>query len=43
MSPDFVCVYGQATAAEALDRVRRLEGAAESLESVFVMNTRKRL
>jgi CBS domain-containing protein len=43
MSPDFVCVYGQATAAEALDRLRLSRAAPETLEMVFVMNTHRRL
>jgi CBS domain-containing protein len=43
MSPDFVCVYGQATVAEALDRVRRSPAAPETLEMVFVMNTHRRV
>ena len=43
MSPDFVCVYGQATVAEALERVRRSHGPPETLETVFVMNTHRKL
>ena len=43
MGPGLVCVYGQATVGEALDRVRRSGGSAESLEWVFVMNSHKRL
>ena len=43
MSPDFVCVYGQSTATEALDRLRLSPAAAETLEVVFVMNTQRRL
>jgi CBS domain-containing protein len=43
MSPDFVCVYGQATAREALERVRRSRAAPETLETVFSMNTHHRL
>jgi Mg/Co/Ni transporter MgtE len=43
MSPDFVCVYAQATVAEALDRVRQSTAAAETLELVFVMNTARRV
>lgn len=43
MSSDFVCVYVQATAAEALDRVRTARFAPESLTEVFVMNARRRL
>jgi CBS domain-containing protein len=43
MSPDFVCVYGQATVAEVLDRVRASQSSADSLAWVFVMNSHKRL
>jgi len=43
MSPDFVCVYGQATAGEALERLRRSKAPPETLETVFVMNTQRRL
>ena len=43
MSPDFICVYSQATASEALQRVRQSRAAAETLEMVFVMNTAKRV
>lgn len=43
MSPDFVCVYGQATAQEALGRVRQSRAAPESLATVFVMGTSRRV
>ncbi len=43
MSPDFVCVYGQATAREALDRLRQSRAAPETLEVVFVMGTSRRV
>jgi CBS domain-containing protein len=43
MSPEFVCVYAQATQAEALDRVRGSRSSAEALGWVYVMNTHKRL
>ncbi len=44
MSPEFVCVYAQATGAEALERVAALAGARRTtLAWVFVMNTRQRL
>jgi Mg/Co/Ni transporter MgtE len=36
-------VYGQATVAEALERVRRSRAAPETLEMVFVMNTHRRV
>ncbi|HEY6963402.1 MAG TPA: CBS domain-containing protein [Gaiellaceae bacterium] len=43
MSPDFVCVYAQATVSEALARVRRSHAPAETLEMIFVMNTHRRV
>jgi CBS domain-containing protein len=43
MSPDFVCVYSQATVAEALERVRLSHAAPETLEMVFVMTAHRRL
>jgi Mg/Co/Ni transporter MgtE len=43
MSPEFVCLYAQATQAEALERVRASRSSAEALASVYVMNARKRL
>ena len=43
MSPEFVCVYSQATVAEVLDRIRRSQASAEALAWVYVMNTHKRL
>ena len=43
MSPEYVCVYSQATPAEALDRIRHSQASAEALGWVFVMNTSKRL
>ena len=42
MSPDFVAVYGQATAAEALDRVRRSTAPADQLAWVFLINVHRR-
>ncbi|MBS1879079.1 MAG: magnesium transporter [Actinobacteria bacterium] len=42
MSPDFVGVYRQATAAEALDRVRRTTVADELLASIYVIDARHR-
>ncbi len=42
MSPDFVSVYRQATADEALDRVRRSTLADEMLASVYVMDAKHR-
>jgi CBS domain-containing protein len=43
MSPEFVCVYSQATPAEALQRIRDSHSSPEALASVFVMNHHKRL
>lgn len=43
MNPDFLCLYGQATVGEALDRVRRSQEPAELLDNVYVMNTQRRL
>src|SRR5579862_7273547 len=43
MSPEFVCVYADATREEALDRVRRSTLAPESLSWIFGMNTHRRL
>ncbi len=43
MNPDFICLYGQATVAEALERVRRSHEPAELLDNVYVMNTQRRL
>jgi CBS domain-containing protein len=43
MSPEFVCVYAQATQAEVLARVRASRFSPEVLGSVYVMNSHKRL
>jgi CBS domain-containing protein len=43
MSPDFVCVYAQATHDEVLQRLRMSHSSPEMLAAVYVMNTRKRL
>jgi magnesium transporter len=43
MSTEFICLYRQATAAEALDRVRRSEVPADLLTTVFVMDSHRRL
>ena len=43
MSPDFVCVYSQATQSEVLERVRLSRCSAEALAWIYVMNTHKRL
>jgi MgtE intracellular N domain/CBS domain len=43
MSTDFLCLYRHATAAEALERVRRAEVQAELLTTVFVMDSHREL
>jgi CBS domain-containing protein len=43
MSPEFICVYAQATLPEVFERIRTSRSSAESLASIYVMNTRKRL
>jgi Mg/Co/Ni transporter MgtE len=43
MSPDFICLYTQATPQEVLDRIRRSGAPAEAISNVFVMNSRRRL
>jgi CBS domain-containing protein len=42
MSPDFVAVYAQATAAEALERVRRDAAPGDALAWIFVITTHRR-
>jgi CBS domain-containing protein len=43
MSPEFICVYGQASQAEVLHRVSSSHFSADSLAWIFVMNSHKRL
>jgi CBS domain-containing protein len=43
MSPEFVCVFTQATPAEALERVRTTRASAEGLAWIYVMNASQRL
>ena len=43
MSPEFVCVYADATREEALERVQRSALPPESLAWVYGMNTHRRL
>jgi CBS domain-containing protein len=43
MSPEFICVYSQATQAEVLERIRASHSSAEALAWIYVMNTHKRL
>jgi CBS domain-containing protein len=43
MSPEFVCVYSQATRTDVLDRVAASRCPAETLAWIYVMNANKRL
>jgi CBS domain-containing protein len=43
MSPDFICVYAQATRDEALDRVRRSTFSPDSISWIYLMNQHRRL
>ena len=43
MSPEYVCLYADATREETLDRVQRSKLPAESLAQVFGMDTHRRL
>jgi CBS domain-containing protein len=43
MSPEFVCLYAQATKDEAIDRVQRSRAPADTLAWVYVMNLDRRL
>ena len=43
MSPEFVCVYADATREEALERIERSSLPAEALSWVYGMNTHRRL
>lgn len=43
MSPEFVCVYADATREEAIDRVQRSSLPADSLAWIYGMNTHRRL
>jgi CBS domain-containing protein len=43
MSPEFVCVYSQATRTDVLERVAASNASPEALAWAFVMNTHKRL
>lgn len=43
MSTDFICLYRHATAAEALERVRRADVPAELLTTIFVMDSHRQL
>ena len=43
MSPEFICVYSQATLPEVFERIRGSHASAEAIASIYVMNTRRRL
>jgi CBS domain-containing protein len=43
MSPEFVCVFSQATPEEAINRVRTTQASAEAVAWIFVMNASQRL
>jgi magnesium transporter len=43
MSPDFICVYVQASREEVLERVRRSVGSAEAIAWIYLMNQHRRL
>jgi CBS domain-containing protein len=43
MSPDFICIYAQATRDEALDRVRRSTFSPDSISWIYLMNQHRRL
>ena len=43
MSPEYVCLYADATREETLERVERSKLPAESLSQIFGMDTHRRL
>jgi CBS domain-containing protein len=43
MSPDFICLYAQATREEALERIRRSTYSPDSITWVYLMNQHRRL
>ena len=43
MSPEFVCLYAQASKAEAIERIERSRAPADALAWVYVMNLDRRL
>lgn len=43
MSPEFVCVFSQATQGEVLERIRATQTSAEALAWIYVMNASQRL
>jgi Mg/Co/Ni transporter MgtE len=43
MSPDFICMYSQATREEVLARIERSAAPAETIAWIYLMNEQKRL
>jgi CBS domain-containing protein len=43
MSPDFICLYAQATREEALERIRRSTYSPDSITWIYLMNQHRRL
>jgi Mg/Co/Ni transporter MgtE len=43
MSPEFVCLYTQATKQEAIGRIERSRAPADTLAWIYVMNLDRRL
>jgi Mg/Co/Ni transporter MgtE len=43
MSPEFVCLYAQATKQEAIQRIERSRAPADTLAWIYVMNLDRRL
>jgi CBS domain-containing protein len=43
MSPDFICVYSQATREEVITRISKSTSSPDSITWIFVMNQRRRL
>ncbi len=43
MSPEFVCLYAQATKQEAIERIERSRAPADTLAWIYVMNLDRRL
>jgi Mg/Co/Ni transporter MgtE len=43
MSPEFVCLYAQATKREAIERIERSRAPADTLGWIYVMNLDRRL
>jgi len=43
MSPEFICIFSQATRDEVIERLRRSRGPADALTWIFMMNQHHRL